>query len=97
MIDSKEQPRAAQIFDLIEADAAGIKVGWSSFDLGMDFHCERWNARGAPRFSLGVKVPASIVDEHDWDEVRDWLVRWLLRVRDVLEPRLERILRELDE
>lgn len=98
MIDSAEQPQAANIFGLLEADAPDIKMEWSPFDAGMDFHCESWKARGIPRFSLGVvKVPVSIVDENNWNEVRDWLVRWLVRVRSTLQPRLEKILRQLDE
>lgn len=90
MIHGGGRERVDFIYESLSAQKTAILAAW-----GNPPEDEvRWGQiRGKPRYFIGVKRSARFhAAEAELCDVADWMTHWLPRVREVLEPRLRKLL-----
>lgn len=87
-IDTEDKGLNKQVFDALKERKGEIQTG-------IDGELE-WRRNDGYRFSeVGIRRDGSIDDAEKWAEIRAWMLEYLPKLKEVLDPHLERVLKEL--
>ena len=90
-IETEDKELNKRIFDGLQTDREAIE---SSIDPGPDSQWEWLRFNGASFSQIGFSKPASIDDPPDkLEETRAWMLDLLPKLKEVFEPRLEKLLK----
>lgn len=96
-IDAKECMHERRLHEALTDVIAEIENDLTARDATASFHNYSWKSpQGYQRHSFGLKRRAHFDNEESWAANQAWLVESLKRVHEVLQPRVERTMEELN-
>ena len=94
----RDKSRNQYIYRALRADKAAIDAAMGVGDplTKADWNPDTWRVYDWGYAAVGVSTPGRINSPQGrLDEIREWVLEYLPRVKEVLDPRLEKILRNL--
>ena len=94
----RDKPRNQYIYRALHADKGAIDAAMGVGDplTKADWNPDTWRVYDWGYAAVGVCTPGRISSPQGrLNEIREWVLEYLPRVKEVLDPRLEKILRNL--